>query len=98
MASENILMWNVRGLNARAHHIMVHQLVASERIYLVCLEETKLEAISDYDVIQLVGMGFDYTFLPAVQMHGGILVAWHASSWVSTGSSCRPFSVSVRLR
>jgi hypothetical protein len=46
----------------------------------VCLQETKLETISDYDVIQLVGTSFDYVYLPAVQTRGGILVAcWSPS-------------------
>jgi exonuclease III len=85
-------MWNVRGLNTRAHHDAVRQLVLSEAIFLVCLQETKHESISDYDVIQLVGTGFD-SFLIVAQTHGGILVAWHSSSWVATGSSYRPFSV-----
>jgi hypothetical protein len=47
---------------------------------LVCLQETKLETISDYDVIQLVGTSFDYVYLPAVQTRGGILVAWWSPS------------------
>jgi exonuclease III len=97
MACENILVWNVRGLKARGHCDMVCQLVYAERISLVCLQETKLETISDYDVAQIVGTGFDYFFLPSLQTRGGILVAWHAVSWVPSGMSSRTFSVSVRL-
>jgi exonuclease III len=77
---ENILVWNVRGLNARGQCDAVRQLVASERISLFCLQETKLETICNYDVTQLVGTGFNYSFLPAVQTRNGILVAWHAAS------------------
>jgi exonuclease III len=80
VAAENILMWNVRGLNAWGHSDVVRQLVASENFSLVCLQETKLETIFDYDVIQLVGTSFDYVYLPAVQTRGGILVAWWSPS------------------
>jgi hypothetical protein len=97
MASENILMWNVRGLNARAHHNAVRQLVLSEKVSLVCLQEIKVETISNYDVIQRIGTNFDYVYLPTVQTCGGILVAWCGSSWVVTDSSYQPFSISVRL-
>jgi hypothetical protein len=44
-------VWNVRGLNTRAHRDAVCQLVLSKAISLVCLQETKHESISDYDVI-----------------------------------------------
>jgi exonuclease III len=73
---ENILVWNVRGLNSRANHNVVHELVVVQCLSLVCLQETKLESITDFDVIQLVGIGFDYVFVPAVQTRGGILVAF----------------------
>jgi hypothetical protein len=45
----------VRGLNARAHRNVVRELVASECLSMVCLQEMKLEIISDYDVIQIGG-------------------------------------------
>jgi exonuclease III len=64
--AENILFWNVRGLNAHGHRNTVHELVAAEPISLVCLQETKLDDILYIDVIQLFGFGFDYVFLPAV--------------------------------
>jgi hypothetical protein len=63
-----------------------------------CLQETKLECISDFDVIQLLGAGFNYCFLPAVQTCGGILVAWHVNSWITSNPSSRQFSMSVKLK
>jgi exonuclease III len=95
---EKILVWNVKGLNARAHCNAVRELVDAERVSLVCFQETKLESITDFDVIQLVGTDFDYVFLPAVQTRGGILVAWRDNAWVTFGSSSRLFLVSIRLR
>lgn len=55
MDCENILIWNVRGLNARAHRDAVRELVNAERLSMVCLQETKLSVISDFDIVQIVG-------------------------------------------
>jgi hypothetical protein len=64
----------MRGLNARSHRNGIRELVASERASLVCLQETKLYVISNYDVIQFLGPDFNYCYLPAEQTRGGILV------------------------
>jgi hypothetical protein len=49
----------------------VRDLVQSERLSLVCLEETKLDVINDFDVMQILGPGFDYVYLPTVHTRGG---------------------------
>jgi hypothetical protein len=94
--AENILFCNVRVLNVRAHGNAVRELIDAECISLVCLQETKLDSISDFDVIQLFSSSFDYVFLPAVHMCGGILVAWHNSASEVTTSSSRSFLVLIR--
>jgi hypothetical protein len=38
--------------------------VGSEHPSIVCLQETKLNVISPYDLIQIVGLRFDYFYLP----------------------------------
>jgi exonuclease III len=65
MESRNIVCWNVHGLNAMAHRDMGTDLVKAERIYFVCLQDSKLGVISTVDVMQIVGDGFDYFFLLA---------------------------------
>jgi hypothetical protein len=75
MEAENILVWNVRGLHAGAHRNAVRDLVSAERLSVVCLQETKLDVISDYDVMQILGAGFQYVYLPGVHTRGGVLVA-----------------------
>jgi exonuclease III len=70
MVADNMLVWNVHGLNSVVHRNAVQDLVAVERISLVCLQETKLYVVTDFDVIQIIGSGFDYVFLPAMQMRG----------------------------
>jgi hypothetical protein len=37
MDSENILAWNMRGLNAHGHQDVVRELVAVKRPSLICL-------------------------------------------------------------
>lgn len=49
---------------------------------IVCVQETKLAVISDFDVMQCLGPGFDYFFLLAVQTRGGILLAWRSDTWL----------------
>jgi exonuclease III len=51
MVSVNCLIWNARGLNDRARRDTVHQVVQSCGPIIVCLQETKLALISDFDVL-----------------------------------------------
>jgi exonuclease III len=44
MDNENILIWNARGLNGRARRAALADLVAQERVSLVCVQETKLSS------------------------------------------------------
>jgi hypothetical protein len=82
MASENVLLWNVRGLHSVAHRNAVRDLVVSESLSLACLQETKLDVISDFDVIQILGSGFDYVYLLVSTLMvgfcllGTILLGW----------------------
>jgi exonuclease III len=98
MGSENVLVWNVRGLNARLHKDALRSLVDTERTSIVCIQETKLHVIDDFLVMQLLGSGFDYACLPADGTRGGILIAWHASIWSVTAMSVHRFSVSVKMK
>jgi hypothetical protein len=97
MGPANVLVWNMRGLHAGVTRHELRDLAAAERISLVCIQEIKLHVISDYDVIQLLESAFEYVYLTAVCTRGGILVAWHAVVWVTSGSSTLPFLVSVQL-
>jgi exonuclease III len=72
-----VLVANVRGLNDRAHRTGVRSVVASTNASIVCLQETKLAAVSPSIVIEALGADFDaYFCLPANGTRGGILVAW----------------------
>jgi hypothetical protein len=51
MGHKNFLVQNVRGLHAGTHQNALRDLVATERLSLVCIQETKLDVISDFIVI-----------------------------------------------
>jgi exonuclease III len=75
-----ILCWNVRGLNDPAKRDVVREFIASLRVCVVCLQETRLDVIDDFLVMQCLGPSFDgYVYLPAVETRGGILLARNKS-------------------
>jgi zona occludens toxin (predicted ATPase) len=45
MNPERVLIWNVRGLNSSARQDSVRSLVASSKIDIICLQETKLDVV-----------------------------------------------------
>jgi exonuclease III len=73
-----ILCWNVRGLNDPAKRDAVREFVASLRVSIVCLQETRLNVMDDFLVMQCLGPSFDgYVYVPASETRGG-------SSWPGT--------------
>ena len=84
MLADNILIWNIRGLNSRARRSVVKLLVAQERFTLVALQKTKLDMCTDALVMETLGVGFDYFFVPATHTCGGMLLAWHRDYWSAT--------------
>jgi hypothetical protein len=70
------------------------QLLVKELPSLVCLQETKLHVINDYNVMQILGSGFDYSYLPTDDTRGGILVAWHSATWTVSSTSSLTRSLS----
>lgn len=73
-----ILCWNVRGLNSPAKKKAVREFVTSVKANLVCLQETKLDVIDPFIVMQCIGPSVDgFAYLPAHDTRGGILLAWN---------------------
>lgn len=88
----NFLVWNVRGLNDRGRRDSVRTVVADARCSVVCLQETKLDAISVPLATQFLGPNLaDFCYLPSIQTRGGVLLAWDRSV-----VSCE-FSLTARL-
>lgn len=75
-----IVVWNVRGLNAPARRNAVFQVVSTVSPSIVCLQETKLEVVSQAIVQHCLGNKFErFFYLPAAGTRGGILLAWDES-------------------
>jgi exonuclease III len=71
-----VLNWNVRGLNNPDKRNAVWEFLDSVRVNIVCLQETKLDVIDDFIVMQCLGPSFDgYVYLPAMDTRGGIFLA-----------------------
>ncbi|PNT63821.1 hypothetical protein BRADI_4g21473v3 [Brachypodium distachyon] len=60
--STRLLCWNVCGLNNPARRAAVRAMVDNSRASIVCLQETKLQAISGADVAGLLGPDFASDF------------------------------------
>lgn len=55
MDAINFLIWNAWGLNDRARRDTVRKLVDSCKPSLVCIQETKLAVIKEWDVLSCLG-------------------------------------------
>lgn len=96
MSSENIMIWNVRGLNARARRSSVREFVVQERVSLLCLQETKMVDVPPALVNEMLGPLFEYCFLPSEGLSGGIVVAWRTDVWSMADVSVQRFSVTAK--
>ena len=97
MIAESMVVWNVRGLNARARCNVVRELVSQEHVSLISLQETKLDDCDDRLILDLLGSCFDYFFLPACNTCGGILLAWKREIWSASCPSRRDFSLTAKV-
>lgn len=79
--NENLVNWNVCGLNRRARCKTVKELVRSEKVSILCLQETKLNDVNKTFMLDMLGLNFDYVALSVVHTQGGILVAWDVNVW-----------------
>jgi hypothetical protein len=64
----------VRGLNGHARHNVIREFLVQERATLVCIQETKLSIVCNSLANEILGPTFDYDYLPAVNVSGGILL------------------------
>lgn len=73
----SVTCWNVRGLNNSAKRKAVKEFLASCRPNLVCLQETKLDVVDDFLLMQCCSPSLDgYAYLPPEETRGGIILAW----------------------
>lgn len=94
----NVLVWNVRGLNARARRNALREVCADANASIVSAQETKLETISPYDVSEMLGARFaSYVFLPSAGASGGMLLACRGPDISCTLHHSGRFSVSALI-
>jgi len=89
-----LLSWNVRGLNDSRKRDVIKSFLREWRYDLICLQETKLEAVSLFVIRSLWGnfsAGFD--FLKAEGASGGIIVMWDKNIFNLVSSSQGVFSL-----
>ena len=87
-----LLSWNVRGINDRDKKVLLKSFLRDWRCDLMCLQETKMEAISLSDVRALLGNhSVDFAALNAVGLSGSVLVMWDKSAYRLVSSSCGDF-------
>ena len=93
MDSNCFLIWNVRGLNDRVKRNSVKSLVVDIRPSIICLQETKLCSISDFDILSILGSGFsNFVYSPAIGTRGGVLISWRIEflhRWLQLSSNFR---------
>ena len=70
-----IISWNVRGLHDPAKRAGIRHLLQTWKVDLVCLQETKLVAVTELVVCSLWrSRSKGWTFLPSIGAAGGILL------------------------
>lgn len=77
MNPSKIISWKVRGLNSSGRQNSVRMFVNSCPADDVCIQETKMAAVSRRALLSTLGSDFDnYVELLFTGVSGGILVAW----------------------
>ena len=76
MLGQQVFIWNVRGLNSRAHRDVVREFLQQQRVSVVCLVETKVDVLLSGMATDLMGTTFDYFVLA-----GCWCLGWH-NRWV----------------
>ena len=72
-----ILSWNVRGANDREKRNLIKEVIKSQKANLVCLQETKIQEMSNGLVKSLrVGRCLEWGVLNSSGAAGGVLVFW----------------------
>ncbi|XP_072151134.1 uncharacterized protein [Setaria viridis] len=93
-----IFNWNVRGLNSAARREEVLKLLQASRPMLVCLQESKLEEITDSLAVEFLGQRLSsFSYLPALGVSGGIILAWDDDHIQAGSVSLKEFSLTATV-
>ena len=94
-----ILSWNVRGVNDSDNRKVIKNLIRTNRVDLVCLQETKVQEMN-FDMVHNLGVGrfLDWTAMNAEGSAGGILMFWDKRRMSMLDSMVGSFSVSCLIK
>ncbi|RVW43464.1 Transposon TX1 uncharacterized 149 kDa protein [Vitis vinifera] len=87
--------WNVRGANDSSKRRIIKAVIRSQRVDLLCLQETKIQSLSE-GLVRSLGAGrwSKWVALDAVGSAGGMLVCWDKRSLEVMETEVGKFSVS----
>ena len=76
-----LLSWNVRGANDNVKRKVIKSVVRKQKVDLFCIQETKIQVLSDR-VVSSLGSGkfLEWKALDAFGSAGGILICWDKRS------------------
>ena len=89
-------VWNVRGLNGRARRNVVQALgpgAGHSHLY----SGDKLSVVCNSLAIEILGQAFDYDYLPALNVSGGILLGWDRELWTVSDVTKGRFTLSAKI-
>ncbi|XP_028554069.1 uncharacterized protein LOC114580488 [Dendrobium catenatum] len=72
----SIVFWNCRGAKKKKASLYLKEIAKEHKVIFVGLLETKLSFIYSKEVDSLIGIGWDFNYLPSAGLSGGILVMW----------------------
>ncbi len=94
-----VFNWNVRGLNDPNKRCLVKSVVPKYKGSVLCLQESKVEAISRSFLRSFTGSCFDKCqFVKSDGASGGIITCWSSTTFSCGEVIVRNFSLSVRLK
>ena len=94
-----ILSWNVYGANDSSKRKVIKTLIRDQMVDLFCLQETKIQAMTE-GVVRSLGIGrfLDLGALDVSSSTSGILICWDKRTLEVLALEVGQFSVSCRFR
>ena len=94
-----LVSWNVWGANDSSKRKVIKAMIRSQRADLVCIQETKIQTMTE-GVVRSLGSGrfLDWGAMGAQGSTGGILVCWDKRSLELLEMEVGNFSISCRLK
>ncbi len=95
----NICSWNIRGLNDPCKRALVKFGISSSRRVVCCLQETKVESLSNSFLRSFAGTLVDKCqFVKSAGASGGVVTCWSSRDFSCSEVLVRRFFLTVRLK